>query len=202
MLYDNKEKQKELFDEFKTEEKSFKLFKGQARLFQNRVFVFQLSLEKTAFLFISAILILVVSFCVGIERGKRIVNITKPPASVILPATKQQPDAIVVKKQTAQNFFVKTKSVPATNIITKTSSIPRKGIIYTIRIASYTNKKLAADETSKIRQIGFPAYVKTSGKYYLICVGDYMDKKQADAILPALKNRYGDGIYIKTSKNR
>ena len=179
MLYDNSEKQNELFDEFKTEEKGFKIFKGFARQPKGRIFIFQLSVEKIAFLFIGVILILVVSFCLGVDRGKRIINIAKP---------------IMIT--------VKTKPAPVTNITTKTPLASRKGIIYTVRIASYVNKKSAADETAKLRQLGFPAYVKTSGKYYIICVGDYMDRKQADAVLPALRNKYGNNIFIKTTKNK
>jgi len=183
MLYDNREKQNELFDEFKTEEKGFKLFKGLARQPKGKAYIFQLSVERIVFLFIGLILILAVSFCLGVERGKRIVNVVKPVAAV--------PESSVVA----------AKSTPKTNITTKMPATKRKGIIYTVRTASYVNKKSAADETAKLRQIGFPAYVKTSGKYYVICVGDYMDKKQADAVLPALRNRYGSSIFIKTSKN-
>lgn len=187
MLYDNSEKQKELFDEFKSETKGLKLFKGKGHMQQGRAFLFQVSFEKIVFFLIGAVIIIAIAFCLGVERGKYVAGIPRPVAPASAPIKQLIPVAL--------------KPQPATNVTTKVPASLRKSVIYTIRIASYTNKKSAAGETAKLRQTGFPAYVKASGSFYMICVGDYLDKNQADSALLALKKKYGKDIYIKTTKN-
>jgi len=193
MVYEHKENQKELFDEFKTEEKGFKLFKNKGRLSQNRIFLFQLSIEKLFFLLIALVLVIVVTFCFGVERGKCIASGPRP---IVAAAVQSKP----AERQVINTIQVKVKPAMVTNVATKNSLAKGKpGEIYTIRIAAYVNKKSAADLSAKIRQSGFPAYIRTSGNFYIICVGDYTDKKQADRALLELKKIYKD-CYIKTGK--
>jgi cell division septation protein DedD len=209
MLYEQNEKQNELFEEFKAKEGGLRLFKSQKGLAQNKIFLFQFSIEKLVIMLIAFVLIIILTFCIGVERGKYVVG--APKTIVTVKEVKQPPvpvkqQAPVYSQQVKSNIAVApiapvrltpVRPVPvATNI---NNPVVHRGDLYTIRIATYINKKSAADESSRLRQIGFPAYIKVSDKFYMICVGDYADKKQADKALAALKKMYKD-VYIKTNK--
>jgi len=192
MLYEQKEKQKELFEEFKSQGSTLKFFKSQKGLAQNKIFFFQASAEKIVFFLIGLVLIIIVTFCLGVERGKAVVAMPRPAFAKVSAGRPAQPVQLLITGAKAP-----AKPAPATNI---NNPVVHKGELYTVRLATYINKKSAADETSRLRQSGFPAYIKASDKFYMICVGDYTDKKQADAALAALKKKYGSNIYIKTNK--
>jgi|GEM_PF-522543 len=210
MLYEQKEKQDELFEEFKAKENGLKFFKSQKGLAQNKIFIFQFSFEKLVFMLIAFVLVVILTFCLGVERGKFVVGaprvvvtvneVNRQAVPVKQPVYIQQarPNT-VVSAVTVRPALVKpapVKPVPVTNV---NNPVLHRGELYTIRTATYINKKSAADEASRLRQAGFPAYIKVSDKFYMICVGDYSDKRQADTALITLKKMYKD-VYIKTNK--
>lgn len=168
MLDQESEKQKELFEEFQKPQKKLIFFKNNNRHLQNRIFLWQLSTEKIVFLSMGIILSAVITFSLGVERGKRLV--LKERVAAILPAA--QP----VGK-------------------TKTSAT------YTIMAASCLKEDDAQKDAVKLKKAGFPVYITQSGKFFVIKVGDFNDKEQADAVLSALKKNHGyTDIYIKTNK--
>lgn len=195
MFSEETEKQKELFGEFQEPEKKIKFFKNNNRFLLNRIFVLQFSAEKLTFLLIGTVLLIVLIFCLGAEQGKRAASggrITASRTAAVLQKETKTPE-------TAQ---AKTPAAKKTGLtIYSASPAPRSGGIHTIRIATYKNKTSAEKIAAKIKKEGFPAYFVKSGNFFLICVGDYNTRQDAEATLSALKKNYQD-CYIKTTKKK
>ncbi len=161
----NFSQQKELFDS----QSSF-----QKRRFLNigKKMLLEFSGEKTIFLFIGLFLLLVLTFCLGIERGKRI----KPIRSVELKE-------------------IKVKSVvdlPAES--PKDTSI---SFLYTIQLATYKSQKYANQELKELQ--GYDPRVERQGNLWVIYAGKFESKKEANAVLKKInkKNRYKDPLVRK-----
>ena len=184
MVYENTEKQKELFEEFQPGKKGFDFLKGNNNLVQNKIFMLRFSVEKLIFISIAMVVLVVIVFCIGVERGK---NKARP----VLPA------------QVMQNAEPADISAPVTNINLGTPlkgvSTLGKGAVYKIHLATYVGKESAHRQMLKVKESGFPAYIKASSKFFLLCIGDYPDRQQAEGVLAQVRKKYKD-CYIKTTK--
>ena len=199
MFGSEEEKQKELFEEFQHSEGKFTFFKGKTKFLHSKYFNMQFSVEKLVFVLIGIIIAAVLMFCFGVECGKK----TSVPAEnavlrkpcVQQPAQQFKPAPIVMASQRpAAVPAAAVKKAPASRQIQK--QVP--GSVYTIRIATYIDKKTAGSVLARIKAKGFPAYSVPSGKFVMICVGDYKNRNQADTALIVLKKEHKDS-YIKTT---
>lgn len=178
MFEPDTEKQKELFEEFRQPSRKLKFFKANSQSFQNKLFIFQISAEKTVFILLGIVVLVVFTFCFGVERGKRLVIAERSP--LVRSLASEQP----AKDTAVQPPFIAKPASPKS---------------YSIRIATYLNKESCQKDVDKIKKSGFPAYLAQSGKFFVINVGDYAEKNQADAAFSVLKNKYRDS-YIKTNR--
>jgi hypothetical protein len=180
MFSDEIEKQKELFEEFQKPGKKLKFLAISNRFAQNKIFIMQFSIEKLIFMAIGIIVLIVFTFCFGVERGKRLVSIRPQPA---------------------QKADVEHTKVMQPELAQKTVEKIRHSQTYTIITAAYRNENFAQEIVAKMRKAGFPAYLVLSGKHFLIKVGDYKNKKQADEVLLELKKYPGySSSYITTNR--
>ena len=177
MVYENREKQKELFDEFQSGKKGFDFLKSNNNLVQNKIFMLRFSVEKLIFILIAIVVLVVIVFCLGVELGK---NKARPVLPVLVTESAEVMDI----------------PAPATNINTPVS---KKGAVYKIHLATYVGKESARRQMLKVNESGFPAYIKASGKFFLLCIGDYHDRQQAEGVLMQVRKKYKD-CYIKTTK--
>jgi len=187
MLNQDEEKQKELFEEFSKPAKKPFFFKSNNRYLQDNVFVWQVSPEKIVFLTIGVILLAVITFCLGVERGKQLRDRFQPPSST---------GQAVGTGSSENSYRVGTSPVGVSESVP--TALQKK---YTIMVASYIKKDDAQKDAVRLKKAGFPVYVTPSGRFFVIKVGDFNDRQQADAALSALKKNYGyKDIYIKTNK--
>ena len=147
------------------------------------MFIWQISSEKIVFLSIGIIVLAVITFCLGVERGKRMVQTVKV-AAVQLAQERVQ----------AATFTSNSKTVSGSGPAVRSAT-------YTIMTASYAKKDDAQKDAVRLKKAGFPVYIAQSGRFFVIKVGDFNDKAQADAAFSALKKNYGyTDIYIRTNK--
>ena len=193
------EKQRELFEEFKKPDTNLRFFKDNKRFFQNRILALQFSIEKLIFLLLGIIILIIFTFCLGVELGKRIIYPAKNMAHLLsVPAkfAKQAGNLETLSIKPAVKLPVQENIQMKSPLISMPSKKQASGSIYAIRVASYANKISAEGIVAKIRKTGLPAYLVKSGKLFAICVGDYSDKKQAESVLLSLRKKYKDS-YIK-----
>lgn len=135
-------------------------------------FCYLRSYERVIITLIGLVITGIVSFSLGIEKGKKLANtklesIASPKIQKNLSPEKQE----VIKPPVV-------KDVAAEN--------------YTIQVASYQSKASAQREVEALRKKGLLPLVLSKGKYTVLCVGKFSNKETARSLLSELKKRYGD----------
>lgn len=169
--------QKELFDSQSSFQKRSFLNIGKKTLLE-------FSGEKTIFLFIGLFFLLVLTFCLGIERGKRI----KPIRSVELKEIKVK-SAESPKDASRRPTGEKDK---------KETSV--SSFLYTIQLATYKSQKYANQELKELQ--GYDPRIEKQGNLWVIYAGKFESKKEATAVLKKInkENRYKDPLVRKISQ--
>ena len=67
-----------------------------------------------------------------------------------------------------------------------------KGVSYTIDLVSYKEKESAEKELYKCKKMGYKVFIVQSGKYYVLCSGDYPTKKEASLGMAKMRSIYKD----------
>lgn len=131
--------------------------------------------EKTILIIIGLVITGIISFSLGVERGKMIAQLkTKPTLSIAVP--KQ-----VIKEQNSQSLQkegIKEIKEYITN--------------YTIQVASFLDRINAQKEADSLKRIGLSSIVLPKGKFSIVCVGNFSQRKEAESLLPKLKKQYQD----------
>lgn len=205
-----KQSQFELFPSAETELRSAD---SRARLFKDLT----LTPENIIVISIVSLMILVVSFSFGVEKGRRMVLaslekeatpvVMETPASAekTLPVIAQLPQAeaapvaaSVVKpaittspQVVPQTQAVQTQVQPKT---TEKKQEIKETILgqYTVQVASFKSKQQAQREASILKSKGYEIFILSKGTYTIVCVGKFSRQEQAKKIIRELKSRYND----------
>jgi len=157
--------------------------------------------EKKLLLSIIFIIIAVVSFSLGVEKGKRITRqkiapgsnqlmAQKPQKAVTAPATPRA--AAPDNQQPAANTLLANKSGSPLQIKEVKTVTPQAPGRYTIQVASFKNRASAENESRSLKKKGYSTIVIAKGNYAVLCVGGFKDKESAKKVLSELKKRYQD----------
>jgi hypothetical protein len=166
-------------------------------------FSYMRNYEKQIILLICFLATALVSFALGIEKGKKIA--TLKPADNRFDTAKKIDDLAIEKLVKIQPVLpanpVTTKEVAGSIDLTKpTLSGQLKASIpigsYTIQVASYRTKGAAEKEGQFLRKKGFSPLVLYKGNFSIVCVGNFTNKKEAESFLSKLKGQYRD-CYIR-----
>lgn len=148
--------------------------------------------EKAILIIIAMSVIGIISFSLGVEKGKRIAaTVSNKPQSidqaVILPV-KRVP---VQQQADIQGLIVKTPLPPKLTV----PALQKPGS-FTIQLATYKTKTNAQKEKTTLSKKGFSPMLITNNAYTVICVGNFSDKETARTMLSKLKKTY-PGCYIR-----
>ena len=164
-----------------------------------------LSSENLVILMIVAIMVVIFSFSMGIERGKN-VAVAQPQGKMTVDGNdvasgKTDAKAAQVDVQKARTA---TPSIPVVakvrgavdvkTAIKEQSSLNAAGSgAFTLQVASYKNLKPAQREADQLKQKGFQnVYVLPKGTYTIVCVGKFQNKEDASSVKKQLTGRYQD----------
>ncbi len=183
------EVQREFFEEYSANlEKPERL--PSMKVPQNAIRI-QLTIEQAILGGILTILLACVIFFLGIVRGRATKNepllfgaprqsVTHRPA----PTTQALPAAPL-----------KAASVLAQNVVAFPSAFdPAKP--YTIQLVTYKKKEWAQKEVAALQKAGYNATVVPSGHFYLVCVGQYLNRAEAERDLKRFGAQY-KGCYLR-----
>jgi len=131
-----------------------------------------LSVESLVIFTILGIMIALFSFSWGVERGKRVAA-----------------QALDERVSAAWNVGARTVAVPAARVP------PVKRIVaeqkrYTLQAATFGNEEYARQDALLLKKKGFQTFLIKSGKYWLLCVGNFNNKESAAALLRKLPGEY------------
>lgn len=130
--------------------------------------------EKNIILVICFMVIFIIAYALGIEKGKH-VSLTEnrnslPQAPVSSVGITPQPAA---------------KTTPA------------RQDAYTVQVASFKNKLSAEKERNLLEKKGFKVYVIPKSNYLIVCIGSFEDKTKAELSQRQLKRLYEDCLVRK-----
>ena len=134
--------------------------------------------EKTILIIIGIVITSIVSYSLGVERGKRL-SMLKNNFQVDVPPIIQQPTERAIKEEP-----IKKEGSP----------LEKQGFI--IQLASYKSKSFAQKELELLKKKGFSPLILSKGSYLVLCLGNFPNKEAAKSLLLELKKRYRD-CYIR-----
>lgn len=143
------------------------------------------SYEKIILLIIGFIIASIISFSLGVEKGEKNISLNTN-SKMDLAATKTPID----KNRNEEQIVI---IAPQKNTETKeTDKNKEETNTYTIQVASYQTKVHAQKEIEGFKKRGFSASIVSKGKYTVICVGKFQNKKTAESLLTELRKQYKD----------
>ncbi len=135
--------------------------------------------EKVIIIIICSIVIGVISYSLGVEKGKRIellkVNSRLDMAAVVNTTPAPAPQRINVNIQDSNDTTTEDDSDS-----------------YTIQVASYQSRVAAQKEAERLKKKGLSVLILPKGKYTILCVGKFPNKEKAKSSLVELRKKYKD----------
>lgn len=160
--------QKELF-EF---EKPKRLFPKLVNIFPRADFegkvLMTFTLERVIFISIGIIMLMVIVYALGVEKGKSIGKAAATPSAKLQIEKQAQSQPVKIDKQ--------KPIVPVRLESTRDFGKP-----YTIVAVTFTRKDTATQEVNRLKKEGFDAALVQSDSYFLVCIGAYPDKDSSQS---------------------
>ena len=142
-----------------------------------------LSVESLVIFTILGIMVALFAFSLGVERGKHVAA-----------------QALDERVSAAWNVGARTVAVPAAvTIPVQRMVIPQRplmnhgfmpGTRYTLQAATYGNEEYARQDAVLLKEKGFNSFLIKSGKYWILCVGNFNNKESASVLLKKLPGTY------------
>ncbi|NQT96081.1 MAG: SPOR domain-containing protein [Candidatus Omnitrophica bacterium] len=177
---EKRQAQKELFEEFT--EAGEKRKSSKPLFYPRPKRTFTLSYEHIVIVAITVIIVAVVSFSIGVEKGKaRHEDIGSAGIRVV-----------------KSKASIETKVPPAeTEALEEPKPEPAETKpIYTVQVASYKQIEDARKEAEVLEGKGYKSDVLVKGIYYIVCAGEFSTRDKAKTLERKLKAVYKD-CYIR-----
>ena len=218
--------QKELF-EFDKPKRSFPRLTGilPKSDFDGKIAI-SLTLEKLIFIAIGIIMLMVIVFALGVEKGKALIGSQQTDKAISdsmvqtapvktgqlkvrdiqpLPQAPSVPEArTTITQPQAARQKIPSAAKPRTTLSQSKTTAPKdmradnlsQTKPYTIAVATFRQKDYALQEVNKLKKDGFDSSLVQNDPYFLVCVGSYANKDTAQSALTRIKHKYRDA-YLK-----
>lgn len=154
-----------------------------------------LRLDQTIGLTLVLLVIYVLSFSWGVEKGKKSLEnqgVRSVPVEVLSPVVPQAVVASVVKTPSiAVNDEPVPKEIPATvaEVSKPAPKVIRPEGKYTIQHVTYITQAAADREIQKLAQKGYTSFVIPSGKHLQVCIAAFETRQNASKTLRQLRTQ-------------
>ncbi|MFH1577599.1 MAG: SPOR domain-containing protein [Candidatus Omnitrophota bacterium] len=139
--------------------------------------------EKTIIVIIIIFIVSLISFSLGVEKGKGLAvrHIGQPKINTA------KPKPILAKDQLEYSKNNPVQSKEKTDLNQKKET-PR----YTVQVATFKTKTHAEKEAKRLKDKGLEAQIIPRGNNISVCVGNFSEKQNAQVSLDQLKKTYHD----------
>ncbi len=193
-----REVQNDLFEQSNKAKNKRRFRPSFKKMFPYGFVTFRLSYEGAIFSLIIFLMLCVIMFSIGVERGKNSRNYVKEEIKKDVKPVSVRPQ--VKNVQTNPVSVNKLKSAPAVAYNTpKANTVaqvrtPQEAVKgnYTIQVLTYRDKSTAEKQVQKLTQNGYKPFVIFSGGFYQICIGRYSVRENAKIDLANLRRNYKD----------
>jgi len=170
---------------------------NQKTSFSNSFFGCVRSYEKIIILSFCFIITGIISFSIGVEKGKRVAlnrqDARFDVANNVQPASKKL--ALTQELiRTQNNTPLKQTQAPVPATQSENVKLQAKTGKYAIQLASYQSKVLAQKEADSLKKRGLMPFFFSKKGYTVLCVGGFTSKNSAQQMLTELKKKYHDGF--------
>ncbi len=155
------------------------------------------SFENIVIIAIAIIIAIILSFSLGVERGKDVAvtsfneNVGQQTAGIkkdkVVSSTKSQKRSESLPKQKIEK---KKQTLKTTTEMPVVAEIDEH--LYTVQVASYKGDKFANREADVLAEDGYETLVLPKGEYVILCVGKFSKKAAARELSQELKDKYKD----------
>lgn len=153
------------------------------------------------------VLLFILAFSLGVERGRRIVSrvnddkelFTQELQQKKMPLLAQGKNSLIADDKINDNVSAlgdtqRDKGIKIDSNDSKAIEPISNEQGYYIQIATYNKESFAEDEAKRLKSKGFPSYVAKKGNYVVLYVGNFATKKEAQASMKLLKKKYDDCV--------
>ncbi len=147
-----------------------------------------------------AILLLILSFSLGVEKGKKIASLDTRNNKILEEKTELLNDDYTEKAKAKEDIPSQEPITQAQTIeeTTKTEETEKeaekKKEKYRIQVASFHKENSANIEAQRLKKKGYPVLVMKKGDYVVVYVGSFQNEKEAKNNFKTLKEKYTDCI--------
>jgi cell division protein FtsN len=157
----------------------------------------EFNLRKFIIALIIFIVINLLSFSVGVEKGLHLSMVSKDKIenaknTEVIQNTQQVTKPLDVPVVSKKDNVVDKIDKPINKPKVEPSKKPPSDGEYSIQVASYRKNLQAEKEADTLRKKGYLAFVLKKGDYIVVCVGKFKDKTEASQDLNKLKKTYSD----------
>ncbi len=160
--------------------------------------------DTTIFIVVVIILLFVISFSWGVERGRKLAledfsikQKTQAKIEKIKLASYQEseknPGTGLIEDVAREN----TDPANQENINKDASKDKTEKALYKIQVASFRTSSSAHEEAKRLEKRGFPVIIDQKGRHSVVYVGGFADEKKAKEAFDKLKTTYNDCILRK-----
>ncbi|MFO8052857.1 MAG: SPOR domain-containing protein [Candidatus Omnitrophota bacterium] len=156
--------------------------------------------DTTILLLVVIILLLIIAFSWGVERGRKLTLrdlSIKTKRKEEVKDKKETNDRVDKEKDREKKEKIKTKEEIEAKVEEekgKDKTVEIKKPLYRIQVASFRKLASANQEAKKLRKKGYSVKVEEKGKYSVVYVGKFENKKNAEKGLKKLKKIYKDCV--------
>jgi len=143
-----------------------------------------LSVESLVIFAILGIMVALFSFSLGVERGKGLAAQT---------LDERVSAAWNVGSHSVTNSEAVAVPVPMQKTFVEQGQIVYTGIAktrFTLQAATYGNEEFARQDALFLKARGFQSFLIKSGKYWLLCIGNFTNKESALVLLRKLPGQF------------
>ncbi len=165
----------------------------------------KISIEYIIIILISILLLVILSYAVGVEVGKR--SLPGDVRKSFIDSTEVvEPEKIEVVERIEFIEKIEEPIVVPENVAQAVQEKPAKEKVktpakpsvdaYVIQIASFKKEQSAKDEIAKLKAKGIKVFIETKGEWYIVRAGGYPTIDKAREALNRLREFYKD-CYIR-----
>ncbi|KPK43009.1 MAG: hypothetical protein AMJ78_00100 [Omnitrophica WOR_2 bacterium SM23_29] len=141
-------------------------------------FAFIKAHEKAISIIIIFFITSLISFSLGVEKGKRF--------------AKSQIQSTEDKAQPVKSEPERPKQKSPANRVEEKMEKKKDISEYTVQVATFKTNTYAQKEAKRLEKMGIEALIIPSGNFVCVCVGKFSEKQKASTTLNQLKNTYQD----------
>jgi septal ring-binding cell division protein DamX len=161
----------------------------------SRVLSFLRHYEKAIFMLMGALVMGIVLFSLGVEKGRRLIA-----KDSLQPSLERVKSSILEDRHAAA---LKMRVTFPREAISTAAQLPQKPPVavvsesrsqggFTVQLATYSKPEYAKKEAARLNKKGITTQILVRGQYFILCAGNFSHRQPADLLLTKLKKQYRD----------